>query len=155
MDINMANELSKCCLIHFTQAIKHKVENTHSIHHYYPQITLSIYLGITLQSNLRYDRYVQDITTKPAWSHYRITTNKCQNHITSTERTCIQGYSPTPARICLYCMVPFQRYLVDAIEKVQCRSACYIYNDYHSDSSVPTMIKHMLHWDSLDNNFQN
>ena len=25
---------------------------------------------------------------------------------------------------------PWQTYIVDAIEKVQCRSACYIYNDY-------------------------
>ena len=44
---------------------------------------------------------------------------------------------------------PWQRYLVDGIEKVQCRSARYIYNNYHSDSSVSTMIKN-LHWDSLE-----
>ena len=45
---------------------------------------------------------------------------------------------------------PWQRYLVDdAVEKVQHRSARYIYNDYRSDSSVSTMIKN-LHWDSLE-----
>ena len=44
---------------------------------------------------------------------------------------------------------PWQRYLVDDVEKVQRRSARYIYNDYRSDSSVPTMIEN-LHWDSLE-----
>ena len=46
---------------------------------------------------------------------------------------------------------PWQRCLVDAIEKVQRRSAHYIYNDYtiQSDSSVSTMIKN-FHWDSLE-----
>ena len=40
-------------------------------------------------------------------------------------------------------------YLVDAIEKVQDRSAHYLYNDYHSDSSTSSMVKNQ-HWDSLE-----
>ena len=44
---------------------------------------------------------------------------------------------------------PWQRYLVDAIEKVQCRSAHYIRNDYQPDSSLSTMVK-KLHSDSLE-----
>ena len=44
---------------------------------------------------------------------------------------------------------PWQRYLTDAIEKVQCRSAHYICNDYQPDFSLSTMIK-KLHSDSLE-----
>ena len=56
MGINMAN-VSKCCSIHFTQATTHKMENTSYL---YDTPLLSSghfkYLGITLQSNLRYDK---------------------------------------------------------------------------------------------------
>ena len=63
----MANELSKMLLEHFTQAIIHKVENTYYLYDNTPLLSSDHfkYLGITLQSNLRYDRHVQDITTKP------------------------------------------------------------------------------------------
>ena len=57
--------VSKCCSIHFTQAITYKMENTYYL---YDTPLLSLdhfkYLGITLQSNLRYDRHIQDITAK-------------------------------------------------------------------------------------------
>ena len=57
--------ISKCCLIHFTQATTHKMENTYYL---YDTLLLSSdhfkYLGVTLQFNLRYDRHVQDITAK-------------------------------------------------------------------------------------------
>ena len=38
---------------------------------------------------------------------------------------------------------PWQQFLVDNIEKVQRRSACYVLNDYRSDSSVTAMINHL------------
>ena len=57
--------ISKCCSIHFTQAITYKMEDTYYL---YDTPLLSLdhfkYLGITLQSNLRYDRHVQYITAK-------------------------------------------------------------------------------------------
>ena len=57
--------VSKCCSIHFTQAITYKMENTYYL---YDTPLLSLdhfkYLGITLQSNLRYDRHIQEITAK-------------------------------------------------------------------------------------------
>ena len=57
--------VSKCCSTHFTQAITYKMENTYYL---YDTPLLSLdhfkYLGITLQSNLRYDRHIQDITAK-------------------------------------------------------------------------------------------
>ena len=57
--------ISKCCSIHFTQATTHKMENIFCL---CDTLLLSSdhfkYLGVTLQYNLRYDRHVQDITTK-------------------------------------------------------------------------------------------
>ena len=108
------NELSKCCLIHFTQALMHKVKNTYCttfmmMHHCYPQITSSISVSLCSPTWGTYDRHVQDIANNQTRLHPRITVNKHQNLITSIERTCIQGFSPTPAKICLYCMVRFTK----------------------------------------------
>ena len=59
------NIIFKCCSIHFTQATMHKMDNTYYL---YDTPLLSsdhfIYLGVTLQSNLWYDRHVQDIKAK-------------------------------------------------------------------------------------------
>ena len=53
--------ISKRCSINFTQATMHNMEN---IYYLYDALLLSLdhfkYLGVTLQSNLRYDRRVQD-----------------------------------------------------------------------------------------------
>ena len=107
MDIWQMNfNISKCCSIHFIQATMHKMENT-----YYLRYTLLLssdhfkYLGVTLQSNLRYDRHIQDIANSQSQSHPRITAKKCIKLITSIERMCILAFSPSPARICLYSMV--------------------------------------------------
>ena len=57
--------VSECCSIHFTQTTMHKMEDTYYL---YDTSLLSSdhfkYLGVTLQSNLRYDRHIQDITAK-------------------------------------------------------------------------------------------
>ena len=57
--------ISKCCLIHFTQATTHKMENTYYLHN---TLLLSSdrfkHLGVTLQFNWTHDRHVQDITAK-------------------------------------------------------------------------------------------
>ena len=65
-DTELLQDINRgCCSLHFTQATTHKMDYT-----YYLYDTPLIYsdhfkyLGITLQSNLRYDRHVQDITAK-------------------------------------------------------------------------------------------
>ena len=88
------------------------------------------YLGVTLQSNLRYDRHVQDITAK-SHLHRRNAMKRCQNLITLIERMCIQGFSLTPTRIGLYCMV--------TLTKIPCRC--------HWESSVLFYLLHIVHHD--------
>ena len=141
--------VSKCCLIHFTQAITYKMENTYYL---YDTPLLSLdhfkYLAITLQSNLRYDRHIQDITAKANRTLGLLRRNVRASSLQLKERAYKAlvwpqlGYAST-------IWSPWQRYHVDDVEKVQCRSARYIDNDYRSDSSVSTMIKN-LHWDSLE-----
>ena len=93
--------ISKCCLIHFTQATTHKMENTYYLHN---TLLLSSdhfkYLGVTLQFNLRYDRHVQDITAKAD----RALGSLRRNVRTSSPQLKECTYK-TPARIRLYCMV--------------------------------------------------
>ena len=139
----------KCCSIHFTQAITYKMENTYYLYDT-PPLSLDHfkYLGITLQSNLRYDRHIQDITAKA-------------NRTLGLLRRNVRTSSPQLKECAYKALVrsqleyastvwsPRQRYFVDDVKKVQLYSARYIYNDYRSDSSVSTMIKN-LHWDSLE-----
>ena len=106
------------------------------------------YLGITLQSNLRYDRHIQDITTKAN----RTLGLLRRNIRTPTPQLKERAYKALVRPQLEYASTvwfPWQRYHVDDVEKVQRRSARYIYNDYRSDSSVSTMIEN-LHWDSLE-----
>ena len=118
------------------------------IHHCYPQTTLNILVSFYSLTWGTYDRHIQDITAKT-------------NHILGLLRRNIRT-SSFQLKECAYKSLiwpqlqytstvcsPWQRYLVGAIKKVQGHSACYIYNNYHSDSSVSTIIKN-LHWDSLE-----
>ena len=140
--------ISKCCSIHYTQATMHKMASTYYL---YDSPLLSSdhfkYLGVTLQSHLwyRYDRHVQDITAKA-------------NHTLGLLRRNVRTSSPYLKEDACKALVrpqleyasnvwsPWQTYLMHTIEKVH--SARYIYNNYHFDSSVATMIKN-FHWDSL------
>ena len=136
--------ISKCCSIHFTQATMHKMENTYYLYDT-PLLSLDHFkrLRVTLQSNLRYNRHVQDITAKA-------------NHTLGLLRRNVRTPSPQLKECAYKALVwpqleyastvwsPWQRYLVDAIEKVQCHAA-----RYHPDTSVSTVIK-SLHWNSLE-----
>ena len=118
------------------------------IHHCYPQTTLNILVSFHSPTWGTYDRHVQDITAKA-------------NHILGLLRRNVRTSSPQLKECAYKSLVwpqlqyastvwsPWQRYLVGAIKKVHGHSACYIYNNYHSDSSVSTIIKN-LHWDSLE-----
>ena len=142
--------ISKCCSIHFThwQATMYKMENTYYL---YDTPLLSSdhlkYLDVTLQSNLTYDRHVQDITSKANHTlgllrrNARISSPQLNEH---AYKALDQPQLEYPSTVWSH----WQRYLVDAVKKVQCRAARYIYNDSHSNTSVSTMIKN-LHWDSL------
>ena len=57
--------ISKCCSLHFTQAKIHKTDYTYYLY----DVPLSTtdhckYLGVTLQSNLKFDIHVQEIVAK-------------------------------------------------------------------------------------------
>ena len=103
--------ISKCCLIHFTQATTHKMENTYYLHN---TLLLSSdhfkYLSVTLQFNLRYDRHVQDMTAKAD----RALGLLRRNVRTSSPQLKECTYK-TPARIRLYSMV--------SLANIPCR--CY------------------------------
>ena len=151
MDINMAMNfnISKCSLIHFTQATSHKKK---TMYYLYDISILSSdhfkYLGVILQSNLTYDRHIQDITAKAnrtpglLWRNVKTSSLQLKEHAYKALVLPKLEYTSTV-------WSPWQRYLVDAIEKVQCRSTHYIRNDYQPDSSLSTMIK-KLHSDSLE-----
>ena len=134
--------ISKCCSIHFTQATTHKMANTYYLYDT-PLLSSDHFkcLRVTLQSNLRHDRYVWNITAKANHTlgllrrNVRTSSPQLKEHVYKALLVRLQlEYASTV-------WSPWQRYLVDATEKVQCHAARYIYNDYHSDSRVSTMIK--------------
>ena len=110
--------VSKCYSIHFTQAITYKMENTYYL---YDTPLLSLdhfkYLGITLQSNLRYDRHIQDITAKA-----NCTLGLLRRNVrTSSPQLKERAYKALVQPQLEYASPvwsPWQRYLVDDVEKV-------------------------------------
>ena len=132
-----------------TQATSHKKK---TMYYLYDISLLSSdhfkYLGVILQSNLTYDRHIQDITAKanhtPGLLRRNVKTSSLQLKEHAYKALILPQLEYTSTVWSLW-----QRYLVDAIEKVQCRSAHYIRNDYQPDSSLSTMIK-KLHSDSLE-----
>ena len=141
--------VSKCCSIHFTQTITYKMENTYYL---YDTPLLSLdhfkYLGITLQSNLRYDRHIQDITAK-ANRTLGLLRRNVRTPLSQLKERAYKAVVRPQLEYASTIWSPWQRYLVDDVEKVQRRSTRYIYNDYRFDSSLSTMIEN-LHWDSLE-----
>ena len=115
------------------------------IHRCYPQTTLNILVSFhspTLGMTDMFRTWQPKAVRQP-----RIITKEYQNLINSIERMSSAHKALVWPQLKYASAVwsPWQRYFVDSNEKVQHHSAHYIYNNYHSDSSVSIMIKN-LHW---------
>ena len=120
----------------FTSLINYKVEH-------------SKYLGITLQSNLKWNKHINSITNKANQTLGFLKRNlkiKCSDvkshaYIKALVRPKLEYASAV--------WDPHTRTQINQIEKVQRRAARYVTNRYHNTSSVTDMLQH-LNWPSLE-----
>ena len=114
------------------------------MHHYQPLIIANTYLGVILQSNLKFDIYVQEIVTKANCTLGLIRRNVKTISMQSKEHAYKALVHP---QLEYECMVwsPWQNYLINTIEKVQLHDACCICNN---NTNVSALINE-LNWDSL------
>ena len=106
------------------------------------------YLGVTLQSNLKFDIHVQEIVAKANCTLGLIRRNVKTTSLKLKERAYKALVCPQLEYACTV-WSPWQGYLINTIEKVQRRAARYIHNNYCLNTSVSALIG-KLNWDSLE-----
>ena len=140
---------SKCCNMQFTQAKIHCINKVYYLH----DTALAFsdhckYLGITLQSNLRWDKHINEKIANASRTLGLVRRN-IKTPSTNIRDLAYKALVRPKLEYASIVWSPWQNYLTDAIEKVQRQAARYVYNDYQLDSSVTTMI-HNLNWEPLE-----
>ena len=140
---------SKCCNMQFTQAKIHCINKVYYLH----DTALAFsdhckYLGITLQSNLRWDKHINEKIANASRTLGLVRRN-IKTPSTNIRDLAYKALVRPKLEYASIVWSPWQNYLTDAIEKVQRQAARYVYNDYQLDSSVTSMI-HNLNWEPLE-----
>ena len=145
----MKFNIPKCCCLRFTEAKIHRVDSTY--HLYDTSLSLSDhckYLGVILQSNLKWNRHIEEIIAGTN-SILGLLRRNIKVASTYVKDLAYRALIRPKLEYASVVWSPWQQFLVDNIEKVQFRSARYVLNNYRSDSSVTAMINH-LDWESLE-----
>ena len=107
------------------------------------------YLGIILQSNLKWNRHIEE-TIAGTNSILGLLRRNIKVASTYVKDLAYRALIRPKLEYASAVWSPWQQFLVDNIEKVRLRSAHYVLNDYRSDSSVTAMINH-LNWEDRHN----
>ena len=145
----MKFNIPKCCCLRFTEAKIHRVDSTYHLY----DTSLSLldhckYLGVILQSNLKWNRYIEE-TIAGTNSILGLLRRNIKVASTYVKDLAYRALIRPKLEYASVVWSLWQQFLVDNIEKVQRRSARYVLNDYRSDSSVTAIINN-LNWESLE-----
>ena len=106
------------------------------------------YLGVELQSNMSWNRHMDQAVKK-----VNSTLGFLRRNLrVSNEQTKSSAYFSMVRPIVEYCSIVWNPYTTEYIKKVemvQRRAARYVINRYHNTSSVTSMLDH-LEWESLE-----
>ena len=135
--------ISKYCCLQLTEAKIHRI-------YHLSNVPLSIlnnhkYLGVTLQSNLKWNKHV----VYSADSILGLLRRNIKVTSTHTNDLAYKALIRPKLEFASVVWSLWQKFLVDNLERIQRRLARYVFNDYHLDSSVSVMIDN-LDWDSLE-----
>jgi len=132
MELNIA----KCCSMHITLSQQHKISYTYHIHNAQLSIVNQCkYLGIVIQSDLRWNSHVDHITTKANRTlamlkiNIKLVPSKIKDKsYKSLVRPQLEFASSVWA--------PWQQFLVNKIENIQHRAARFVVSNYNPFNSV-------------------
>ena len=138
----------KCNILSVTQKRK-PLDFTYKLHnHSLEKVDSTKYLGLTLQSNLKWDKHIDNMTSKANQSlgfirrNLKIASPKVKAH----------AYKALVRPKLEYCSTiwdPHQKQQITQIEKVQRRAARFSCNRFHNTSSVTEMMTD-LKWYPLE-----
>ena len=143
----MAFHPDKCSVLSVTNK-KQPIQHNYILHnHTLESVSSATYLGITVQSNLKWDKHINDITSKG---------NKAlgflkRNLQTSNQQIKTQAYQALVRPKIEYSCSIWDHHTSESIRKiemVQRRAARYSCNRYHNTSSVSDMLN-IIHLPSL------
>ena len=144
----MAFHPEKCSAIRVTRA-KNPISSSYTLKGHALQMEDSTrYLGVELQSNMSWNRHM-DQAVKKANSTLGFIR---RNLRVSNEQTKSSAYFSMVRPIVEYCSTVWNPYTTEYIKKVEMvlrRAARYVTNRYHNTSSVTSMLDH-LEWESLE-----
>lgn len=137
----------KCQTIHITRN-KHPIKNKYTLHgHTLESVSSAKYLGVTITSDLKWNKHIDSITSKANKSLGFLK----RNLKISSPKLKAQAYQTLVRPIVEYASTvwdPHHQTQIDKIEKIQRRAARYVNNRYHNTSSVTEMLNN-LQWRSL------
>jgi hypothetical protein len=129
----------KCSVLSVTKK-RQQIQHNYILHnHIFESVSSAKYLGITVQSNLKWDKHINDITSKGNKSLGFLK----RNIKTSNQQIKTQAYQALVRPKLEYSCsiwVPRTSESIRKIEMVQRRAARYICNRYHNTSSVSDML---------------
>ena len=145
----MTFNITKCCCIHFSSSQTRYFSNTYLLYSVpLPSSDYCKYLGITLQSYLKWDRHIQEKIANANSILGLLQRNIKVSSIHIKELAYKALVRPKLEYACTV-WLPWQQYLIDNIEKVQRRAARYVCNVYDPFHSVTTLLQN-LSWESLE-----
>lgn len=138
----------KCNILSITQK-RNSFKFNYKLHdHSLEKVENAKYLGVTLQSNLKWDKHINTITGKANQSlgflrrNLKVSSTKVKDHAYKALVRPKLEYSSSV-------WDPHTKTQKDQIEKVQRRAARYASNRYHNTSSVTNMMQ-TLNWPPLE-----
>ena len=140
---------SKCFAMSIFHPRRNKITSSHKIHdHFLSSVEYYKYLGITIQSDLKWHNHIQLITSVQSQPNTCFIETQPENSIYPVKRKSISWISATKARICCYGMEPMPDKCKNTLEEVQRSAARYVKVIYSYDVSVTQMLNE-LQWESL------
>ena len=143
----MAFHPDKCNLLSITWN-KTPIKYAYTLHgHQLEHADKTKYLGVTIQSDLKWDSHINNITTKANKTLGFLRRNININSTTVKEQAYQSLVRPSLEYACSV-WDPYTKENITQPEQVQGMAARYVTNRYHNTSSVSYMIEH-LNWRSL------
>ena len=149
----MKFNISKCFGMRVTQSRKHKVTYDYQLHNFtLNSVDHCKYLGVVLQSNLRWGKHIESITAK-ANSTLGMMRRNFKKVPTSIKVQIYQTIIRPQLEYASSAWSPWLKQDILELEKVQRRAARFVNNNYWPMASVTEMIS-TLNWETLENRRQ-